>query len=86
MIVYPGFDKYFMNECKKQVLYNQWSQKFVFWKVNKSDKPLARLASQNRGLNVFNAWKKGKVKFSVIDFGLSFKNWYFSILFYQKFL
>lgn len=32
MTVYQGFDKYLMNECKKQVIYNLQSQKFVLWK------------------------------------------------------
>ena len=74
-----------MNAKNKYYIINE-AKSLFFEKFNKSDKPLARLAFQNRGLNVFNAWKKGKVKFFVIDFGLSFKNWYFSILFYQKFL
>lgn len=61
MTVYPGFDKYFMNECKNQYYIINEAKRLFFEKINKSDKPLARLASQNRGLNVFNTWNKEKL-------------------------
>lgn len=43
-----------MNECKNQYYIINEAKRLFFEKINKSDKPLARLASQNRGLNVFN--------------------------------